>query len=154
MQLVHIDVNIVGRARIHSVLELPEGMSDFDMLRAIDEELNKKLHAESLARQSDPEARVEEDDSHTMAQENLIYMKFIPQEYHRGRRYGADVGPTWVDVTQEVHKLGEENFKDGAYEPHQVGMLAQFAKAPAWVKQWMGPFSIEVEASIGRYFAC
>lgn len=151
MQLVRIEVNIVGRARIQSELELPDGTSDFDVLRAIDEEINKKLHIESLASRNEPEGDPEELEQPAIAEEHVLFMKFTPQEFSRGIRFNADIGPTWIDVTQEFHKLDRSVFKDGQYDPHQVGMLAQFAKAPAWVHQWMGPFSIEVEAAIARY---
>lgn len=82
-----------------------------------------------------------------------IIATFRPQAWVND--YAVDVdpeGPTMFDVTAHVVALGRERalqIKDGDYSSDG---LRELATAPAWVRDWSGPFSVSVEDAIAEYF--
>ena len=61
-------------------------------------------------------------------------------------------GEDRFDVTAEVLALGREKALAMRDNRDESDELRQAAAAPAWVKQWDGPFQIQVATSIRAYF--
>lgn len=83
-----------------------------------------------------------------------IVARFHPQVWQSGYAVPVDPhGETAWDVTEYVvAHLGREialAMQDDQYESDD---LARLDMAPEWVRDWSGPFWVEVEQSISDYF--
>lgn len=78
---------------------------------------------------------------------------FHPQVWIEDSACAADAeGATEFDVTETVLAMGKEAalaLKDDRYSTDD---LRNDSNAPAWIKNWSGPFWIEVEDSIEQYY--
>lgn len=84
-----------------------------------------------------------------------VIAKFHPQAWQNDYAIQVDPqGDTEFDVTAEIVAIGREKslkIEDSNYESDD---LRYAAAAPQWIKDWSGPFSIEVSESIKEFWAC
>lgn len=83
-----------------------------------------------------------------------IIAAFHPQAWWNDYAMEVDPeGPTEFDVTDVILAMSRDDaeaIRDDQYESDDL----RFApSAPQWVRDWSGPFWIEVENAIGDYFA-
>jgi hypothetical protein len=83
-----------------------------------------------------------------------IIAKFIPQAWVRDYAMEVDSeGEDKWDVTDAILSMPCEEalaMQDGQYESDS---LRELPSAPKWVRDWGGPFCVEVEASIEKFFS-
>lgn len=86
--------------------------------------------------------------------EKRCMARFVPQAWINGYAVAVDPeGPTEFDVTPKIERLGRDlalKLRDDSYETDE---LRELETAPLWVRNWPGPFVVEVEQSIAAYFA-
>ena len=82
-----------------------------------------------------------------------IWAVFHPQAWINGQAVEIDAeGETTFDVTDEILFIGKEHalrLKDDSFE---TDYWRTAESAPQWIKDWLGPFYIEIENSIACYF--
>lgn len=82
-----------------------------------------------------------------------VIAKFHPQVWINDHAVDADPeGETSFDVTEAIEAMGREKallLDDNEYESDE---LRELPGAPAWVRDWSGPFWVEVKASIAEHF--
>jgi len=80
-----------------------------------------------------------------------IVATFVPQAWVNDFAVTVDPeGPTQFDVSEAVLALGREaalKLRDDQYETDELR-----EHGPHWVRNWPGPFKVEVEDSIRAYF--
>ena len=88
-----------------------------------------------------------------MIKEKCIIAKFIPQAWINNSAVDVDTeGETTQNVTDYVINLSKNNrllIKDNHDSSDN---LKNNTNAPEWIKNWNGPFYIEVTDSINKYF--
>ena len=86
-------------------------------------------------------------------QKRVVIAVFHPQAWLNDHAIEVDPqGDTAFDVTPEIEAMGREHalaLKDDQYNSDN---LCDAASAPDWVKDWVGPFWIEVEEQIVAYY--
>lgn len=78
---------------------------------------------------------------------------FVPQAW--SNNYAVEVDPegeTSFDITPEVESMGKENALAIKDNTNASDMFQYAAHAPAWVKQWSGPFYIRLSDSVAAHF--
>lgn len=82
-----------------------------------------------------------------------ITARFFPQAWQND--YAIDVDPegeTLFDVTAEILALGEEKALALKDNREQTDSLQNAMNAPEWIKEWKGPFYIEVSEAVHEYY--
>lgn len=159
--LIHLNVEIVGRAHICHDLIIPDGLSDFHILRHIDEEMNAALHEQNQAHaalQKTALARkvpVAPSVTTQVVPGNVlprIFASFHHQAWIDDNAVDVDPMVTKIDITAEVIAMGREaasKIEDG----RDSSDVFQFAAlAPDEVTNWDGPFRICAADAIEEYF--
>jgi hypothetical protein len=83
-----------------------------------------------------------------------IMAEFVPQAWLNDHAIAVDPqGDTMFDVTDDILKLGREKALQLRDDQHETDHLRHAATAPQWVKDWSGPFVVNVEQAIESYFA-
>ena len=89
----------------------------------------------------------------TQTSQQTVIAKFQPQAWVNDYAIAVDPeGPTEFDVTAEVIAMGREAsmlIEDAQYSSDD---LRDASAAPQWIKEWAGPFSIEVQESIKEFW--
>jgi hypothetical protein len=85
--------------------------------------------------------------------EKKVMARFQPQAWIHNNAVNVDAaGEVEFDVTPEILEMGRERsltIEDDSW----VSDGFQSAKnAPQWIKNWYGPFYVEVEDSIREYY--
>lgn len=84
-----------------------------------------------------------------------VTARFHPQAWVNDYAIDADPdGPVEFDVTPEVMAMGEDMARAVSNDTGDSDNLRDAMNAPAWIKEWSGPFWIEVEDSIEEFFSC
>jgi hypothetical protein len=82
-----------------------------------------------------------------------IMAEFIPQAWLNDHAIAVDPqGDTMFDVTDHILKIGRASalcFEDGTLDTDN---LRQLPSSPQWVKDWTGPFTVNVQEAIAAYF--
>lgn len=82
-----------------------------------------------------------------------IIAKFYPQAWQNDYAISVDPeGPTEWDVTYEILLVRKDRALAIQDDRADSDALRFTPNAPQWVKDWSGPFFIEVEESIAAYF--
>lgn len=82
-----------------------------------------------------------------------IMAEFVPQAWLNDHAIAVDpAGDTMFDVTDDILKLGRERALQLRDDQHETDHLRHAATAPQWVKDWSGPFVVNVEKAIESYF--
>jgi hypothetical protein len=82
-----------------------------------------------------------------------VYATFIPQAWSDDHLIPVDpLGDASFDVTAEIKAMGMIAARQIADYTSSSDQLRYAASAPQWVKDWPGPYSIEVEESIAEYY--
>jgi len=82
-----------------------------------------------------------------------IIVTFNPQVLVNGRYESAQpLGPTEFDATASILAMGKAHALDLRDDSRASDSLKDLPEAPAWIRAWEGPFSIEVQESIWQYF--
>lgn len=85
--------------------------------------------------------------------ERRIVAKFVPQVWINDYAVSVDAeGCDTFDVTDSVLALGREAALALRNDTHESDTLRFSSNAPQWVRDWQGPFYIDVEQSIAEYF--
>jgi hypothetical protein len=83
-----------------------------------------------------------------------IIATFHPQAWIRDYAVFVDPeGETDFDVTDVILAMPREKALALEDDQYDSDRLREAPNAPAWIKNWSGPFYIEVEQSIADYFA-
>jgi hypothetical protein len=81
-----------------------------------------------------------------------VYARFNPQAWVNGHAIDADPeGESLFDVTPEITAMGTAaalRLKDNDYGTDN---LRNAAGAPAWIRDWQGPFWVEVHDAVHEY---
>ena len=78
-----------------------------------------------------------------MKTRKMVRVRFVPQVWINDYAVTADPqGPETFLIPAEDAKNGRRWLKDHAYESDS---LRTHPNAPAWIKNWPGPFEIELE---------
>lgn len=82
-----------------------------------------------------------------------ITATFDPQVWVNDNAMSVDPqGDTVFDVTEAVLAMGRERALALKNESHEADELRLSEHAPQWIKDWSGPFYVDVEDSIADYF--
>lgn len=82
-----------------------------------------------------------------------ITAKFHPQAWVHDYALDVDAeGPTEWDVTEAVLAMGREKALALADDDYDTDYLRFVPNAPKWIREWNGPFYVEVADSIHEYF--
>ncbi|MFZ3481699.1 hypothetical protein [Sphingomonas sp. 3-13AW] len=82
-----------------------------------------------------------------------VLANFRPQAMVSGACYDADpLGETLIDITYEVKLMGEEATRTMHDTDLEGESLKDAVRAPAWIKEWSGPFGIEAREAIANHF--
>lgn len=82
-----------------------------------------------------------------------IIATFIPQAWVNDYAVTVDPqGATTFDVTETILRIGEARARALRDDQHETDELRTHAAAPQWVRDWHGPFAVNVEQSIAAYF--
>jgi len=82
-----------------------------------------------------------------------ITARFHPQAWVNDWAMAVDPqGETEWDVTHEVVAMGREAATAMRDDDYATDYLRESANAPAWVRDWSGPFYVEVSESIKQFF--
>ena len=82
-----------------------------------------------------------------------IIAKFHPQVWMNDYAVECDPwGPVEWDVTNAILAMPREEALDIQDDQYESDELRELSSAPAWIRDWGGPFSVEVEASIEAFF--
>lgn len=85
--------------------------------------------------------------------EKRIIAKFKPQAWIKNHTVVVDAqGPLEWDATEFILEMGYEKFSKLCDRNYPSDDLARIESAPQWVRDWSGPFEVDVMVSIGRYF--
>lgn len=83
----------------------------------------------------------------------MIIARFHPQAWINNHAVEVDPeGPVEWDVTEAIMVMGREqalNLRDDDYPSDELRFTEN---APQWVREWSGPFWVEVADSIKAYF--
>jgi hypothetical protein len=82
-----------------------------------------------------------------------IVATFHPQAWQNDYAIPVDPeGEVTFDVTDEILKIGREkalSIRDDEYESDHLRFSSN---SPEWIREWSGPFYIEIQSSINEYF--
>jgi hypothetical protein len=82
-----------------------------------------------------------------------IKANFRPQTMIAGGCYDADaLGETSFDVTYELKLMGEDAARALQDSDDEAESLREAVMAPAWIRDWSGPFGIEVRTATADYY--
>lgn len=82
-----------------------------------------------------------------------IIARFHPQAWVNNYAIAVDPeGPTEFDVTAEIVAMGREAALAITDDDFKGDNLRFAAAAPQWVRNWSGPFYVEVAEAIAAYF--
>ena len=82
-----------------------------------------------------------------------IMATFHPQAWQNDYAIAVDPeGEVEFDVTPEVVAMGKEEARKVKDDQYESDDLRTADAAPDWIKNWNGPFYVEVEQSIEDYF--
>ena len=82
-----------------------------------------------------------------------VHATFHPQVMINGGCYDADaLGETRFDVTYEIKLMGNEAALDLEDTDHEAEALKDAIRAPSWISNWDGPFSLHVKNEVIRYY--
>jgi hypothetical protein len=82
-----------------------------------------------------------------------IIATFTPQAWTNDQAMEVDCeGPNTWDVTDQVHALGKDAALALRDDSNETDAFRSAPTAPNWIRDWSGPFYIEVADSIGQYF--
>lgn len=160
--LIHLNVEIVGRAHICHDIEIPDGLSDFDVLHAINEELNESLHKQNTAHQALHKAALARPPVapiHNLPKqvEQSAIPRILATFHHQAwiDDHAVEIDPivSEIDITAEIIAMGREKaceIEDGR-DSSDIFQMAELA--PEEVKNWDGPFRICAADAIEQYFS-
>lgn len=84
---------------------------------------------------------------------NQIFATFVPQVWINDHAVTIDPpGETDIDVTAAVLAMTRAEALDLRDDTDQTDALLDLDTAPAWIRDWTGPFYLAVEAAIARHF--
>lgn len=79
--------------------------------------------------------------------------RFHPQAWVNDYAIDADPeGETTWDITDAIVAMGREASLALRDDDYASDYLRESTEAPAWIKEWSGPFYIEAEESIREYW--
>ena len=82
-----------------------------------------------------------------------IIATFHPQAWHNNYAFDVDPeGETEWDATEVITAMGKDKalkLKDNQYETDD---LRYASTAPGWIRDWSGPFYVEVEDAISEFY--
>jgi hypothetical protein len=82
-----------------------------------------------------------------------VIAKFHPQAWINN--YAVDVDPAGdveFDVTSDIERMGKDDAMQLTDNSDDSDTLAKSSGAPAWIRNWTGPFYVEVQQSVQAYF--
>jgi len=83
-----------------------------------------------------------------------ITAEFTPQVWLNDYALAVEPqGNTVFDVTDAVLEMGRDKALALKNESYEADALRTSQHAPEWVKDWPGPFYVDVEQSISEYYA-
>lgn len=84
---------------------------------------------------------------------NRIFATFVPQVWINDRAVTADpLGDASIDVTAAVLAMTRAEALELRDDTEQTDALLNLDTAPAWIRDWTGPFYLAVEAAIASHF--
>lgn len=90
---------------------------------------------------------------HNPTYPHRIMAEFVPQVWMGDIAMSVDpLGDTAFDCTDAVLALGIEAAKALRDDQTETDHLRHEPTAPAWIRDWSGPFRVEVEESIAAFF--
>jgi len=82
-----------------------------------------------------------------------IVARFHPQTVIGDGCYDADVlGDDRIDATYELKLMGEEAVTAMQDSDDEAEALKEAVRAPEWVREWYGPFSVDVRNAAAGYY--
>ncbi len=82
-----------------------------------------------------------------------VIARFHPQAWINDYACAVDPqGETTWDVTDEVVAAGRDAALGMRDDDYATDALRESANAPTWVREWSGPFYVEVQESIAKFF--
>ena len=85
--------------------------------------------------------------------EKKVTATFHPQAWDGN--YAVDVKPEGnvkFDVTSDIERMGRVEAMSLADNSDDSDRLAKSDSAPEWIRNWSGPFYVEVQQSVQAYF--
>ena len=124
-----------------------------DKLKEVDLKLSKfSVSASNELPRSDSAAKDNGDAPDLSQTHTRIIAKFHPQAWVNDSAISVDPeGEVTFDVTQEILKIGLIAALEMDDDDYETDELRESENAPEWIKDWGGPFYIEVKASIQDY---
>lgn len=88
-----------------------------------------------------------------MPEAKTIIAKFHPQAWQKDYAIAVDPeGETEWDVTGIIVGMGKHKALELMDDSYETDHLRNADNAPAWVRDWPGPFYVEVERSIADFY--
>lgn len=83
-----------------------------------------------------------------------VIARFHPQAWVNDYAVSVDPeGDIDFDVTETVVKMGRGKALSVRDDDYESDELRQVETAPEWIREWGGPFWVEVEQSIQEFFS-
>jgi len=96
---------------------------------------------------------LEDDSASSAVEKKRITAKFRPQGWVNDDAIDLDPeGPTDFDVTDVVLAMGKDKALKLEDNSCETDVLRELPNAPKWIRDWSGPFVVEVEDAIRSYF--